>query len=244
MIMVGGFMWLTSAGNQVTIGRAKEYIGGSLVGLLIVLGAYMILYTINPDLARLNSVDLIIVSAIDTEGALNEPLTPQGDVKLVSGGSCGGMKTQSGIYEQCKDASPELSTFLTCLSQTLPKKSVNNTGFSIAGISAKAGWEDCQNGVYPSSKQPCPHTKNSCHYGGQKKYGCTGSYAVDIVDDDGRSGYIDPDVALQIIEASQECGMNAAYGPDSDPVPDQYRDKKGHHNDHVHVSVGFKCGCK
>src|SRR3989344_3071396 len=35
MIMVGGFLWLTSGGNQNQISRAKEFIVSALTGLLL-----------------------------------------------------------------------------------------------------------------------------------------------------------------------------------------------------------------
>jgi len=43
MIVIGGFEWLTSAGDVGKIGSAKEKITSALIGLLIVLGSYLIL---------------------------------------------------------------------------------------------------------------------------------------------------------------------------------------------------------
>jgi hypothetical protein len=52
VLMAAGVVWLTSGGNQGQIGKAKEMITGSLVGLFLLFGSYMILNTINPDLVN------------------------------------------------------------------------------------------------------------------------------------------------------------------------------------------------
>jgi len=52
MIMIGGFMYMTSAGNNATMGKAKGYITDALIGLVMAMTAYLLLYTINPDLVN------------------------------------------------------------------------------------------------------------------------------------------------------------------------------------------------
>ena len=54
MIMVGGFMYITSAGNQATMGKAKGYITDAIIGLIMAMAAYLLLYEINPDLLKVN----------------------------------------------------------------------------------------------------------------------------------------------------------------------------------------------
>ncbi|MEK7181693.1 MAG: pilin [Patescibacteria group bacterium] len=53
MLTVGGFMYLTSAGNTSRLGSAKNIIFDSIFGLVLALVAWLILNTINPDLVRL-----------------------------------------------------------------------------------------------------------------------------------------------------------------------------------------------
>lgn len=53
MIMVGGIMWVVAAGNPTKIGQAKEYITNAIIGILLVLGSYTLLQTINPELVKL-----------------------------------------------------------------------------------------------------------------------------------------------------------------------------------------------
>ena len=50
MIMVGGFIWLMSAGSPDKVGKAKDFIFSALSGLFLALFSFMILATINPEL--------------------------------------------------------------------------------------------------------------------------------------------------------------------------------------------------
>ena len=52
MIALGGTQWLFSGGSSEKISQAKETIIGAVTGLLLALGSYLILYTINPDLVN------------------------------------------------------------------------------------------------------------------------------------------------------------------------------------------------
>ncbi|NTW26706.1 MAG: hypothetical protein HGA36_00020 [Candidatus Moranbacteria bacterium] len=54
MLVVGGFMYMASAGNTSTAGNARGIIWDSLLGIVAALGAYLILYVINPDLTKIN----------------------------------------------------------------------------------------------------------------------------------------------------------------------------------------------
>ena len=58
MIMLGGFMWLMSAGSPDKVGRAKEYITGALTGMFLALFSFLILYTINPRLVSLEGLSI------------------------------------------------------------------------------------------------------------------------------------------------------------------------------------------
>lgn len=61
MLMAGGIVWLTSAGDSEKIGQAKKMIGGSLFGAFLLVGAYFFLNTINPDLTNLPVIELDII---------------------------------------------------------------------------------------------------------------------------------------------------------------------------------------
>ena len=60
-MMIGGLLWLTAGGAQQQVGKAKEWIKGSLIGLLLVMFTYTLLYTINPELINLRAVMVTVV---------------------------------------------------------------------------------------------------------------------------------------------------------------------------------------
>ena len=62
MKVVGGFQYVTSAGDSGRIAKAKKRIVDALTGLLLALGSYTILYTINPDLVRFEGLQFAAVS--------------------------------------------------------------------------------------------------------------------------------------------------------------------------------------
>lgn len=48
VILLGGFKWMTAAGNEEKVGEAKKLLGAGIVGLVIILAAYAIAtYVIN-----------------------------------------------------------------------------------------------------------------------------------------------------------------------------------------------------
>lgn len=53
LIMIGGIMWVTSAGNPSRIEKAKSYIIDSIIGVVLLMAAYTILQVINPQLVNL-----------------------------------------------------------------------------------------------------------------------------------------------------------------------------------------------
>lgn len=66
VLMIGGIIWLTSAGNSEKISQAKSWITGALTGLILMFLSYTILKTINPQLVSLR------VPGIQTIGNINK----------------------------------------------------------------------------------------------------------------------------------------------------------------------------
>ena len=56
MLVWGGFQYLSSAGNPAAIGDAKDKMKSALLGLLIILTAWLVLQVINPDLIILKEI--------------------------------------------------------------------------------------------------------------------------------------------------------------------------------------------
>ena len=54
VLIYAGFQYFTSAGNPEKINEAKSRIAAALLGLLILIGSYVILYNINPNLVSFN----------------------------------------------------------------------------------------------------------------------------------------------------------------------------------------------
>lgn len=82
MIVAGGFIYMTAAGNASKIDKAKDFISGALLGLLLLLASWLILQTIDPNLTDLR---------INTDGS--QGYTPPGYYNSPSGefpGTSGG----------------------------------------------------------------------------------------------------------------------------------------------------------
>jgi hypothetical protein len=61
-IVYGGVLYAASAGNPSKQSEGKEWVKSALLGLLLLGGAYLILYTINPDLVNLNLPTLTTIN--------------------------------------------------------------------------------------------------------------------------------------------------------------------------------------
>lgn len=57
MIIFGGYMYITAAGNNSEMGKAKSIITDAIIGLLLALVSYLVLYVINPDLIKLQRLE-------------------------------------------------------------------------------------------------------------------------------------------------------------------------------------------
>jgi hypothetical protein len=74
MIIVSGIQYMLSGGSKQGITKLRENITNSLMGLALLLGSYMILYTINPQLTVLKSINVSSVSMvpINTENTVSD----------------------------------------------------------------------------------------------------------------------------------------------------------------------------
>lgn len=67
MLIWGGVQWMISRGESVT--KAKETIRNALMGLVLVLGSYVLLFTINPELVSFKPIGIQIIPANAIEAA-------------------------------------------------------------------------------------------------------------------------------------------------------------------------------
>ena len=92
MIMVGGYQYMTAGGSETRTGSAKDRIKNAILGLILALCSYLILNTINPNLAenlRLPGLDTIDISGFDWEDYTPEMPGPGStDHNVLDGNEC------------------------------------------------------------------------------------------------------------------------------------------------------------
>ncbi len=145
MLTVGGFMYLTSAGNTASIGTAKGIIYDSLIGLIIALSAWLVLYIINPDLVEVNLTTLAPVAPVG-----GNPAGAPGDIGALPTGSDSDL-----AYKILANSNISLNASGSCSSasgEVTPQK-------NIADISQGRKAASCSNGCAGKGSSGC--TDNS-----------------------------------------------------------------------------------
>jgi hypothetical protein len=94
MISFGAFMYITSAGNSSTTGKAKGIIADAIAGVILALVSYVLIYTINPTLLNINSPSLLV-------GGISGG---SGSATLGTKSASGGGSTSKGYTVACPDS--------------------------------------------------------------------------------------------------------------------------------------------
>ncbi len=116
MITVGGFMYLTSAGNTSAMSSAKGIIFDALIGLIIALCAWLVLYVINPDLVKtaIPTLGPVIIAPPEVSGGpvgpppsgsdqdLARQIIARTSITLKMGGDC---KSPNGMVSSLQNLS-------------------------------------------------------------------------------------------------------------------------------------------
>lgn len=76
MITYGGFRWVAAAGNAARINDARETVNNAIIGLIIALTSYALLYVINPQLLNLKLPDIGQVPTNFFDGAAVTKICP------------------------------------------------------------------------------------------------------------------------------------------------------------------------
>lgn len=219
MFLVGAFMYMLSAANTSKAGTAKSIMTDALIGLVLALSSYLILYVINPDLVNLKLPSVSMGGSTGTGTAPGTPLA--GAPPAGSGSGCGGLSVSANISSsQCNDASQPLSDLLACIKGKYPEA-------KITSISDSNGFDKCKNSW---SKPPCFHAQTSCHYGGgasQKSSDCNKSHAADFSVKNA-SGVMDPSIVESLKQAGSACG-GRVHDETVGPAP------------HIHISDQTNC---
>jgi hypothetical protein len=105
MITVGGYMYITSAGNNTSMEKAKGVITDAIVGLILALAAYLILYVINPDLTKIQKLPNSSAIGGTTAPAASPVAAPSG-AKTCNDGKCS--QIDSAISSNSAGVSPDI----------------------------------------------------------------------------------------------------------------------------------------
>lgn len=93
MVVIGGFQYVVSRGNPSAIGAAKSRIMNAVLGLLLLLGSFTLLQTINPELVTMRNIVVPVIKRVETIGNKCEDL-PQPPFKVMpTSGICGAKGT-------------------------------------------------------------------------------------------------------------------------------------------------------
>ncbi len=115
MFLIGAFMYMLSAANTSKMGSAKEIMQDALIGLVLALTSYLILYVINPDLVNLKlpTVSMPSTSSTPSGGAPTSVTPPAGTyshTEAVQALSSKGISTSSS--GNCNDQNNKTCTSL------------------------------------------------------------------------------------------------------------------------------------
>jgi hypothetical protein len=159
MISIGGYMYITSAGNNSSMEKAKGVITDAIVGLVLALGAYLLLYVINPDLVKISKLKPVVWAPTTGTGAPAVGAPGTATAPTAGTGACSASKNSSAT-----------DTTLSCIS--------SKPGLTLGQITTYQGSHACNLSANPPSI--------SCHYGGRD---CNGeSNAIDYGGPGGAGG--------------------------------------------------------
>lgn len=108
VLMISGVIWLTAAGNSDKISQAKNWMIGSLTGLVLMLTSYIILKTVNPGLIEFKNPEISKIEALKFCSPVKGPIgsdktyacTKKEDgPKEIDSLICG--KSESGTQSKC-----------------------------------------------------------------------------------------------------------------------------------------------
>ena len=89
MIVIGGYMYIMSAGNNSMMEKAKGVITDAIIGIIMVMTAYVLLYEINPNLVQIKPFSGPAVSGVSgTSGTSGGNTVANSPCKSVTTGPC------------------------------------------------------------------------------------------------------------------------------------------------------------
>lgn len=128
ILMGAGVIWLTSGGNETRISQAKELISGAIIGLVILISAWIILNTINPDLVNFKPSSIMTIEEMINNSISCNTTTSSSTCSTIAfcvwkDGKCVG-KVEGGAAK-CSTNKSEVPAPAICCCQSNPSGYVN-----------------------------------------------------------------------------------------------------------------------
>lgn len=233
MFVWAGFLYITAGGDSSKIKSAHDVFWKVLVGMVIVLAAWLIVDAIMKVLFNESGYNApwneILCRSENTGNNPGNPNAPGyfgrgGDDMGGDGGggidvggegpdSLYGFSFDPGINAQVGHQSQALDDLLRCMGTRLSGSGIGRIS-SISDSFISSG----QKTFSQCALGGCRHVENSCHYGGRK---CVGkSYAVDFGDEGN---------AVELSQAAKACNSGA---------------RSFFEGTHVHITIGEASGCE
>jgi len=131
MIMAGGLVWIAAAGDSGKIGKAKTMISGAVVGLVLTLGSYVALQTVNPNLVNFTALKIKVVSTQTID--VIDDYNPEVDSGAGGGGSSLPPSQLDPIfakYAPCAGVTPDTLKAIAQAESGLNPSKVNGSGYT------------------------------------------------------------------------------------------------------------------
>jgi hypothetical protein len=133
MIMAGGMVWIAAAGDSGKIGKAKTMISGAVVGLVLTLGSYVALQTVNPNLVNFTALKIKVVTTQTVD--VIEDYNPEVDDTGGAGGGGSSLPPSQldpifAKYAPCAGVTPDTLKAIAQAESGLNPSKVNKSGYT------------------------------------------------------------------------------------------------------------------
>lgn len=207
VMVYAGFKMVTSAGDETAWTKAKELFGNVIIGIILILAAWLIVDTILKGLTSqgLNEWSQKLQMS-DVPNPNNTPIV--GNTPKTGTGN-GSYNYASGIASQSGHASSKLNSLLSCVSSNVDFQYTLTSISDSKIVNGTKTWAQCRAGGQSAG---CAHSSGSKHYGTANE---DRSYAADI-----RVSNLSSTQQNAIRSAASTCGGSSL-----------------HEGDHIHISA-------
>ena len=223
VMMIGGVMRITAAGNKQQISHANSFISGSILGATIAVCSYLILYLANPNLVIWKPIDTGYIGRLsleeikEIEDAIgNHGLSP---LSGFQGANCNESEWATvpndstlGIYtgkpeRSCPDSVAALKKAAQCMKKINPNYKIRVSDASRTMAEQRSLWNAYQNGTGALACNPangptgCPHTSGQAF----DAWGCLNNQSGACKNSQGQSDLQDCMIQAGFCLLEKEC---------------------------------------